>query len=181
MRLILFLSFLIFSGSIKAQTSLPIGVLKNINRYSFLDNNLPQDSTHGKKWLLSKYSGISNNFSFFNGGSATVLAMPVGLQLTRRLNNNFYAFAGVSAAPAYVNFNQSFISANTNKFIQKNGAFNSNGFNMYSRAELGLMYVNDQKTFSIYGSIGFERNTNAGFSNRQINPKRPNTVNSSKR
>lgn len=170
-----------FLGSTKAQTSLPTGVLNNTSRYSFIANNLPQDSIHGRKWLLSKYSGISNNFSFFNGGSATVLAIPIGLQLTRKINNNLYAFTGISAAPAYINFNHSFLSANANNFTQKNGAFNSNGFNMYSRAELGLMYVNDQKTFAIYGSIGFERSSNQGFSNRQINPRTPKNINSPKR
>jgi hypothetical protein len=30
---------------------------------------------------------------------------------------------------------------------------------MYSRADIGLMYVNDAKTFSISGSIGIERST----------------------
>jgi hypothetical protein len=176
MRTIFVLVVLIFSATVKAQTPLTPGFMNNTQRYSFTDISLPQDSTHAKKWMLNKYSGISTTFSFFNGGNATVLAVPVGLQLTRRLNNNLYAFAGVSVAPAYVNFNHSFLSANTNKYAQNNGVFNSNGLNLYSRAELGLMYVNDQKTFSVSGSIGVERSSNPVFSGRQINALRPNTV-----
>jgi hypothetical protein len=40
---------------------------------------------------------------------------------------------------------------------------NNPQFNMASRAELGLMYVNDQRTFSISGSFGVQRNTYSGY------------------
>jgi hypothetical protein len=57
---------------------------------------------------VSKYTGISTSFSFFKGGNATIVSAPLGLQLNRRLNNNLFAFAGVSAAPSYVNFRSSY-------------------------------------------------------------------------
>ena len=37
--------------------------------------------------------------------------------------------------------------------------FSSKGFGMSSRVEGGLMYVNDERTFSISGSIAVERNS----------------------
>ena len=40
------------------------------------------------------------------------------------------------------------------------GYYNANGLNLYQRAEMGLMYVNDAKTFSISGSIGIQRGGN---------------------
>lgn len=157
MRLIIIFSLLLMNvARAKAQNSL------QRNYFDQSLNSLPADSSHfnynnaGKKWFVSRYAGIATSFGFFNGANATVFAAPVGLQLNRRLTNNWYAFAGISATPAYIGFNHSFLSANTNKLIQA-GNFQSNNFNLYPKAEMGLMYINDQKTFSISGSISVER------------------------
>ncbi len=159
MRRMFVLAMMIFSVSVKAQTALPGGYLNHLQQQSLANSTHLKDSTPGKKWFMTKYVGVSTGFSFFNGGNATVFSVPVGIQLNRRLNNNWYAFAGVSAAPAYISLNHSFLSANTNKFTQNNGFLRSNRFDMYSRAEMGLMYINDQKTFSISGSIGIEKSS----------------------
>ena len=166
---------LIFSVSVKAQTAASGSYSGNAQQGAFADNNRFKDSAVDKKWFVSKYIGISTSLVFFNGGSATVLSAPIGLQLNRRLNNNWYAFAGVSVAPAYINFNNSFLSANTNKFPQYRSAFTSNRFDMYSKAELGLMYVNDEKTFSISGSIGIERSSYPLVPFSQVGAVMPNT------
>ncbi|HEY6975798.1 MAG TPA: hypothetical protein VH396_05895 [Chitinophagaceae bacterium] len=154
MRTVLILVVLIASISVKAQTFFPGSFVDYTQRQAFVN-----DSAANNKWFLNKYGGISTGFSFFRGGNATTVAVPVGLQLNRRLNNNLYAFAGVSVAPAYVNFNHTFLSTDINRTSQKNTFLQSGSFNMYSRAELGLMYINDEKTFSISGSIGIERST----------------------
>jgi hypothetical protein len=159
MRIVLALVVLIASISLKAQTLFPGTFIDDTQRQAFVNAGHFNDSTQHKKWFLNKYGGISTSFSFFRGGNATTVAVPVGLQLNRRLNNNLYAFAGVSVAPAYVNFNHAFLSTDINKTWQKNTFLQSNSFNMYSRAELGLMYINNEKTFSISGSIGIERST----------------------
>ena len=99
---------------------------------------------------------MSTSFIFYRGNNAIIFSSPVGLQLNRRLNNNLYAFAGVSAAPAYINFNNAFLNTDINK-TNSNNFSKANNFGMYSRAEIGLMYVNDAKTFSISGSIGIEK------------------------
>jgi hypothetical protein len=111
------------------------------------------------KWQVSRFMGVSANMGFFNGGNATVLSVPIGVQLSRRLSNNWYAFAGVVAAPTYTNFNHSFLHTNSSKTFQRNGMFPSGRFDLNTRAEAGLMYINNQKTFSISGSIGIERNS----------------------
>jgi hypothetical protein len=147
---------LIFSAALKAQTTLPASLIDYRQSQSFIKG--PHNSTTNKKWFLTTHSGLSTGFSFFNGGNATFISVPVGLQLNRKLNGNLYAFAGVSAAPAYINFNYSFLNSNLNKGFQNFGSFSSRDFNIYSRAELGLMYINDEKTFSVSGSIGVERN-----------------------
>jgi hypothetical protein len=157
MRVVLVLAALMTFLSIKAQTAFPESFADYTQRETFADRNHLKDSARHKNWFLSKYSGISTSFSFFRGGNATTIAVPMGLQLNRRLNNNLYAFAGISVAPAYISFNHAFLSPTTDKFYQNNTFLKSNSFNMYSRAELGLMYINDEKTFSISGSIGVER------------------------
>ncbi len=176
MRTMFVLVVLIFSVTLKAQTVLPVSFMDYRQRLSFANNIHFNDSASAKKWFLSNYSGISTSFSFFRGSNATVVAVPVGLQLNRRLNNNLYAFAGLSVAPSYISFNRSFLSANTSKFSQNNTFLKSNRFGMYSRAELGLMYVNDEKTFSISGSIGIEKSSYPVFPYQQINTIRQNPV-----
>ena len=172
---------LMFGVSVKAQTALPGSYGNYLQQHPFAGNNRFKDSTADKKWFISKYAGISSGVSFFNGGSATVLAIPAGIQLTRRLTDNWYAFAGVSVAPTYINFDHSFQSVNTNKSGQANNFLTSNRFDMYSRAELGLMYINDQKTFSISGSIGIERSSYPVLPYSQINNTKTNHVMSANR
>ena len=122
-----------------------------------------------------KRSGLSTSFTFFKGGNATIVAAPLGLQLNRRLNDNLYAFANVSVAPAYINFNRSFINTDFNKANQSN-PFRSNSFGMYSSASLGLMYINDNKTFSISGSLSVEKNNSPLLPYYPINNTKPSTV-----
>ena len=111
-----------------------------------------------KKWFLTSYSNVGVGFNFFNGGTATVVSAPIGLQLNRQLNNNLYAFTGVSLAPTYVNFNRAFLSPG----IKSPGGsgFKSDHVGLYSSVNMGLMYVNDARTFSISGSVGVARSSN---------------------
>lgn len=118
--------------------------------------NSSHDSIAKRKWFLSTYSDISTGVSFFNGGNVSYLAAPFGLQLNRRLNNNLYAFANVSIVPAFTSFNSNLSSNGFNKGF---GIlpFMTNTFDIHPAASLGLMYINDARTFSISGSISAER------------------------
>jgi hypothetical protein len=130
---------------------------------------MPDSSSAKKKWSLSKYGGISTGFSFFNGGQATFLSAPMGVQLNHRLNNNLYAFTGLSIAPSYLNFNNTF---NNPPGFSKNypgaNAYGVNQWGISPQATLGLMYVNDQRTFSISGSVGV-RHYGYGFPANRYN------------
>jgi hypothetical protein len=150
---------LISSITLKAQTVLPISFMDYMHGQTFGNSPHFISGSLDKKWSVSSYSGISTGFTFFNGGNANFVSVPVGLQLNRRLNNNLYAFAGISAAPSYMNFSHSFITSDINKGNPNNGFFRPNNFGAYSRAELGLMYINDARTFSVSGSIGVERSS----------------------
>jgi len=155
MRSLSLIIVLLSSLSLRAQTPLPLSGMNYSPGYpSNHYHSLSHSNSLDKKWSLNKYGGIAVSYGFFNGGSATVFSAPVGLQLNRRLNNNLYAFAGVSAAPAYVNFNRSIISSDIYKNNPGTMRFNTNSFSMYSKFEAGLMYINDDRSFSISGSIG---------------------------
>src|SRR4051812_49416345 len=183
MRISLVLIVMMIGSALKAQTVLPGSFMDYTYRGAFAHNIPVQDSLSKKKWSFSKYTGLSASYSFFKGGSASVIAAPIGLQVNRQLTNNLYAFAGVSVAPAFINFNNSTFQSSDFSKANPNSAFlHSNSFGMYSRAELGLMYVNPERTFSISGSIGVERSSTPAFyypvnmssATRQINGVVPN-------
>src|ERR1700748_2560584 len=100
MRILFVFITLISSLLLEAQTP----------KQSFKDSSYYFQHPQRKKWFLTSYSNVGIGFNFFNGITATAVSAPVGLQLNRQLNNNFYAFTGVSLAPTYVNFNHSFLS-----------------------------------------------------------------------
>ena len=152
-------AILISLTTAEAQTPLSYNLINSSQRNLFVNNVFSPDTVANKKWFLSTYTGISTGFNFFNSTSSTFIAAPIGVQLNRMLNKNLYAFAGVSVAPVYVNFNQSFLLTDVNKMYPGNSFYNSNSFGIYSGAELGLMYVNDAKTFSVSGSINVQRSS----------------------
>ena len=155
-RTILFAAILISAVAVKAQTPLSFGSI-DYTQPAFRHFGQPGDinSPH-KKWFFSKYADISTGFVAFNGGSGTFLSAPVGLRLYRQLNNNVYAFAGVSVAPTFFHSNSAaFYLPENNKY---NGFMNaSNSFGINPSAHMGVMYINDEKTFSISGSISVSR------------------------
>jgi hypothetical protein len=126
-------------------------------KQSFTDSRYYLQHMPSKKWFLTSYSNIGVGFNFFNGNTATIVSAPVGLQLNRHLNSDLYAFTGVSLAPTYLNFNRSFLSSGIKPY--SGNGFKSDYFGLYSSVNMGLMYVNDARTFSISGSIGVGRSS----------------------
>lgn len=154
-RTILFAAILVSAVTVKAQSPLTFGAVNGPHPAFRHFHQVGDSNTIKKKWFVTKYAGISSGFVAFNGGSGTFLSAPVGLQLNRQLTNNTYAFAGVSVAPSFFHFNSAFFQPAGNK---QNGFMNANNFSVNPAAYIGLMYVNDEKTFSISGSIGVSRN-----------------------
>jgi|SRR5579871_4969033 len=168
MRTILTVAILISLIHTSAQTPLSLGVAEYPQRYLFGNNN----NLLNKKWSLTTYSSISAGLISYNGTISNFVAAPIGLQLNRKLNNNFYAFAGVSVVPAYIHSTNYFLSSDVNKPYRGN-FFNANSFGLSPMAQMGLMYVNDDKTFSISGSIGVQR---GGYYYPQQAPPQNNTL-----
>jgi hypothetical protein len=155
MRLCFLVITLFFFLSVKSQTIFTPGVGIAPQHQALFNNSHHQDSLSAPKWFFSSYRGLSTSVILYKGGNASMFSAPMGLQLNRRLNNNLYAFANVSVAASYLNINPSYLSGLNKNFT--NNAFNQNSFGLYPAASLGLMYINDAKTFSISGSISAER------------------------
>ncbi|MBC9914515.1 hypothetical protein [Chitinophaga varians] len=114
-----------------------------------------------KKWFTTKYAGISTGFIAFNGGSSSFMSVPLGLQLNRQLTNNLFAFGGVSVTPYVFRYN----NVPYQPAINKNSGFmQTSNVAAYSDAKVGIMYISNDRTFSISGSIGVGRGTYQGYS-----------------
>lgn len=146
MRILLMFFILVCSLILQGQTQ----------KLNGSDSTYPVPHFQARKWFLSSYSGVGVGFNFFKGNEATTLTVPMGLQLNHRLNDNFYAFANILAAPSYINFNRSFLSPGVTK-ANAGGGLSSGYLGLTSSVNLGLMYVNDARTFSVSGSIGVAR------------------------
>jgi hypothetical protein len=155
-RTILFAAILVSTVAVKAQSPLSFGAMNGMQPAFRHFNQVADTSNLRKKWFITKYAGISTGFMAFNGGSGTFLSAPVGLQLNRQLTNNLYAFAGVSAAPTFFHFNGAFYQPAANK---NNSFMNANNFGINPAAYMGVLYINDERTFSISGSIGVSRSS----------------------
>lgn len=180
MRLILFVVLAItFLGTAKAQNISEVNNFGNQKSQYHVDSVNANKIFPEKKWFISKSMGFSSGMLFYNGGNASIFAAPISLQLNRRLSNNWYAFAGLAITPAYVNFNNNFIKAPINKFGQGFNNSPSNNFSINPRATMGLMYTNDQKTFSISGSISIEKSNYSYAPLNQFGTFSPGNFNSS--
>jgi len=143
-----------------AQTSLPYNSMSHSSMGGYTQYPPLNDSVHpNKKWSLNKYAAISMSYGFYKGGNSSGISIPFGLQLNRRLNNNLYAFAGVSAAPVFYNVNSAILNSNFSSYHPGGPYVNNKGLSMNARVEAGLMYVNPDRTFSISGSIGVEKSS----------------------
>src|SRR5688572_13200321 len=156
-RTILFAAILLSAGAVKAQTPLSFGSMNGIQPGFRHFNQVADSNRLQKKWFLTKYAGISTGFIAFNGGSGTFLSAPMGLQINRSLTNNVIAFAGVSVAPTFFNSSSAFYQPGVNKSNRFMNA-NANNFDINPAVYMGLMYTNDERTFSISGSFGVSRN-----------------------
>lgn len=155
MRLFFLAVMLFFFVTVKSQTVLSRGFGMYPQSTSLLGNYHLHDSD-APKWFLSSYSGLATSISFFKGDHASIFSAPIGLQLNRTLSNNWFAFANVTAAPSYISINPSYLSGLNKNFYSN--SVQQNHFGLYPAASLGLMYVNDARTFSISGSVSAERN-----------------------
>ncbi len=158
MRTTLTFLSIFFLTSVNAQTLLPGTIQKLMmdHTVSFYDRG-GYDSGSVHKWFVTPYAGITTGYGFFRNSGSFFLTVPIGVQLNRRVSNNVYAFSRITVAPVIMNFNQPLHYSYFSKFGSSSNMLHPGLMGSYSSASLGLMYVNDARTFSVSGSIGVER------------------------
>lgn len=158
MKLSCTIAALVFCFTLKAQTPF---VMKGIqfNPWASLYRPLAFGTpVIGKSsWQLYPYSGFSAGTGFINGSSLNAVSAPLGLQLFHPLSDRVTAFAGISVAPTLFSFSRNYYSAGGQPAF---GDPNTYRFGVNPALQMGLMYTNEDHTFSISGSIGVERSSN---------------------
>ena len=158
----IFLAAVLLSGlAVKAQTAPSFGAGHRMESPFGYPQRVSDTSNIHKKWFTTKYAGISTGFIAFHGGSSTFMSVPLGLQLNRQLTNNLIAFGGVSVTP--------FVFHNNNvpyqPVINKNSGFmQHSNVAAWSDAKIGVMYISNDRSFSISGSVSVSRSSYYGYS-----------------
>jgi hypothetical protein len=116
--------------------------------YSLMTADNPNHS-----WQLRPFASASVGYIFLGGGISYVSA-PVGLILSRPLNNNFTAFGAATVAPTAFHFSSLYNTPYGNPGYPAN---NLTGLGVNAGVQGGIIYTNDARTFSISGSISVER------------------------
>lgn len=161
LRAIIFTAILMSAMATKAQLPLFSGA-QNSTQPVFGNPKQATDTNYlRKKWSVTKYAGISSGFIAFKGGSSNFLSAPLALQINRQITNNVYAFGGISVTPYLLQYNSAFYQPG----IDRNYCLmRTNNFGIYPAAQMGVMYINDDRTFSISGSINVSRSSYNSYS-----------------
>lgn len=172
------LIFTCISGvAVTAQGIMNAGGLYGPGFHQYRPGTLSGDSSLlARKWSMSTFAGFNTGFGFWNGNSTTMMSAPIGIQVNRQITRNLFAFGAVSTAPVYFNMNGMLPAGNFNKNQTGFNRIGNNQFGIYSRAEAGLMYINDERTFLISGSIGVSHYNYPSFTNPAINNIRQQPV-----
>lgn len=161
LRTILFAAILMSGMTVKAQIDSSFRAMNGTESAFKHPQQVGDTNNTHKKWFVTKYAGVSTGFVAFKGGSSSFLSVPLALQVNRQLTNNLYAFGGVSMTPYVFRYN----SMPYQPAVNKNNSFmQTNNFAAYSDAKIGVMYINNERTFSISGSIGVGRSNYNGYS-----------------
>lgn len=155
-RAIIFTAILMWAMAAKAQLPLFSGA-QHSTQPAFGNFNQAADTNYlQKKWFVTKYAGISTGFTAFKGGSSSFLSAPLELMINRQFTNNIYAFGGVSVTPYLLQYNGAFYQPGINKSY---GLMRTNNYGINPAARIGVMYINDERTFSVSGSVSVSRSS----------------------
>lgn len=143
-----------------AKAQLPVFPADQHNTASLL-RQAEKDSSHPQqKWFITKYTGLSAGFVGFKGGSGSYLSAPLEVQLNRQLTHNLFAFGSLSATPTVMRFSgPAFVPAMNKNF----GNMQVNSSGIFPAARAGVMYISNDRTFSVSGSVSVSRGTYYGY------------------
>jgi hypothetical protein len=121
---------------------------------SFIPYSILAGGDPNQKWQIRPYASMSLGYLFLNGGGTSYLAAQTGVALIHPLTKNVSAFAALSASPVLFSVNRLYTDPALNSPNNLSRPYN---LGLNAGIQGGLIYTNDDKTFSISGSIGIER------------------------
>ena len=129
---------------------------------------LPSFDNNNHHLQIKPFASLTAGYFYLNGGTSYISA-PVGLMLARPLTNNWTAFAAATVTPI------AFTSMYSAPFTDPSHGgypFGRNSLGLSTGVQGGLIYTNDAKTFSISGSVRFDRSSSPVYPyGRVIAPK----------
>ena len=123
-----------------------------------------------QKWQLRPYANLSIGYLFLNGGGTSYLAAQTGVALIHPLTKNVSAFAAVSATAVLFSINRLYTDPALNSPNNLSRPYN---LGLNTGIQAGLIYTNDDKTFSISGSVGVERGGNSLYPVNRTTTRKP--------
>ena len=116
------------------------------------------DASRPNRWLLKPFASVSAGYLFYNGGGASYLSAPAGLALFRPLNPNWTLFGAATISPTVLSTNR-WTAPISDPNYHGYPWGSANGLGITTGIQGGLMYTNQDKTFSISGSVHVERSS----------------------
>jgi hypothetical protein len=160
-RIIIFFLFVCSFSAARSQTILLPATAVFDHQYSPDSQVRLHYRSASPKWFLSSGGSLVSSIAFYRGTPIGMMALPVGIQLNRRISNHLYAYANLSAVPTFLNTFSNLANLLPGKTLF-GSPFEPRGLGVYSSASIGIFYTNDARTFSISGSISTS-NSNAPF------------------
>jgi len=111
------------------------------------------------RWQMKPFASVSAGYFFYQGGGASYLSAPVGLALFRPLNAHWTAFAAATVTPVVFPGTRLWPGAITNPASHPYPFAGRDGLGLSTGLQGGLIYTNEDRTFSISGSLHVERNS----------------------
>lgn len=111
-----------------------------------------------RPWQVRPFASLSAGYIFLNGGISYVSA-PVGVALFHPLTTNWTAYGAATVTPVGFSFNRLATVPMTDPHYRGYPFGGGYGLGLTTGVQGGLIYTNDDRTFSISGSVHFERST----------------------
>ncbi len=137
---------------------------------SFIPTSTLAGGNPNQKWQVRPYANLSLGYLFLNGGGSSYLAAQTGVALIHPLTKNVSAFAGVTASPVLFSVNRLYTEPALNSPNNFSRPYN---LGLNAGIQAGLIYTNDDKTFSISGSVGVERGGGSLYPVNRTTTKKP--------
>jgi hypothetical protein len=123
------------------------------------------------KWQLKPFASLSAGYIFLNSG-ISYLAAPLGLALFRPLNTNWTAYGAATVTPVFFNINRLSAFPMYNPNYRRYPFSGGYGLGLTPGVQGGMIYTNDAKTFSISGSVRFEKSNYPVYPANKVIPKK---------